>query len=52
MWTLYIAARNTEPVREPRYPSSWVLYKGGQEFAVDVAHDLNDRPRVITKTAA
>lgn len=50
---LTIAARNPEPVREPQYPSTWVLYSsGGQEVVITITRDGRSRPHVERKQAA
>ena len=50
---LIVAVSNPEPVREPQYPSTWVLYSSdGKEAVITISRDDRRRPRVTCKLAA
>jgi hypothetical protein len=49
---LSIAASNPDPVREPQYPSTWVLYSSGGQTVITITRDDRKRPHVACKQAA
>jgi len=50
---LTIAASNPDAVREPQYPSTWVLYSsGGREAVITITRDGHRRPHVAGKRVA
>lgn len=49
---LTIAASNPEPMREPQYPSTWLLYASGREVVITITRDYERRPHVADRQAA
>ena len=50
---LVISVSNSQPNRERRYPSTWLLYSRGRApLEMHVAHDSFDRPHVLDKRVA
>lgn len=52
MANLMIIVSNDQPKREEQYPRTWLLHKGSDTIEVHVAHDNENRPRVLVKGAA
>jgi hypothetical protein len=52
MENLRVIVSNDRPVREEKYPCSWLLYKGKEIVGIHVRHDSHNRPFVLDKGVA
>jgi hypothetical protein len=52
MANLRIIVSNDRPIREEKYPRTWLLYKDKDTIEVHVAHDSHNRPFVLDNGAA
>lgn len=52
MASLAIIANNDRPIREERYPRTWLLYKDKDTFEIHVTHDSHNHPFVRDKNVA
>jgi hypothetical protein len=52
MANLAIIASNDQPIREERYPRTWLLYKDKDTIEIQVKHDGHKRPFVLDKNVA
>ena len=52
MANLRIIISNGRPIREEKYPRTWLLYKDKDAIEVHVVHDSHNRPFVLDKGAA
>ena len=52
MASLAIIANNDRPIREARYPRTWLLYKDKDTIEIHLAHDSHNRPFVRDKNVA
>jgi hypothetical protein len=52
MAKLIIIRSNDQPMREEKYPQTWVLYKDDNTIQLHVMHNRHDRPFVVDKGAA
>jgi hypothetical protein len=52
MANLRIIVSNDRPIREEKYPRTWLLYKDKDTIEVHVTHDSHNRPFVLDNGAA
>jgi hypothetical protein len=52
MANLRLILSNDQPIREEKYPRTWLLYKDKDTIEVHVTHDSPNRPLVLDKSAA
>ena len=52
MAKLIIIHSNDQPMREDKYPQTWLLYKDDHTIQFHVMHDRHNRPVVVDKGAA
>ena len=52
MASLAIIVSNDRPLREERYPRTWLLYKDKDTIEIHVTHDSHNRPFVLAKNVA
>jgi hypothetical protein len=52
MANLRIIVSNDRPIREEKYPRTWLLYKDNDTIEVHVTHDSHNRPFVLDNGAA
>jgi hypothetical protein len=52
MANLAIIVSNNQPIREERYPRTWLLYKGKDRIEIHVTHCGHNRSLVLDKAVA
>jgi len=52
MANLRVIVSNDQPVRDEKYPRTWLLYKDKHTIEVHVRHDSHKRPFVSDKIVA
>ena len=52
MANLAIIVSNDRPIREERFPRTWLLYKDKDTIEIQVTHDSHNRPFVRDKNVA
>ena len=52
MANLAIIVSSDRPIREERYPRTWLLYKDKDTIEIQVTHDRHNRPFVRDKNVA
>ena len=52
MANLSLIVSNDRPMREAKYPRTWLLYKDKDTIEVHVMHDSHNRPFVLDNSVA